>query len=49
MHIDSVCDLLKSHSKSRNCESNQIVVNQISTLSNQILFSQIKSPHVIQS
>ena len=35
--------------KSRSCKSNQVVVSQISTLSNQIFFSQIKSPHVIQS
>jgi len=39
-----VCNLLKSQIKSRNCKSNQVVINQISTLSNQIFFSQIKSP-----
>jgi len=28
-----------------NCKSNHVIANQISTLSNQIFFSQIKSPH----
>jgi len=28
-----------------NCKSNHVIANKISTLSNQIFFSHIKSPH----